>query len=297
MSPVDGLLNPSWQPAPDDDVLAMTVSGGSLYIGGSFSSIGGTTAEGLARFDPTTGAVDTSWAPSADVDYLGTTALAVSGGTVAAAAPDPAHSGSSILYLLAVPDPPDTVTAPIAPALSQAPAVSGEAALTGTLSCSSGAWSGLPTPNLSYQWLRNGAAIGGATGSTHRITLADCGKRLSCLVTASNSAGRASALSNRLAVCAAPTLSLRAAPAEGATGTVVTLSGTVRNSLAAARTVCICRRIDGKLIVVKHVGLSRAGAFRCTWRAHGGRLWRFVARYTVAGYRFTSPVREVAHKR
>jgi hypothetical protein len=51
------------------------------------------------------------------------------------------------------------------------------------LSCSPGTWSG--SPSLAYQWLRSGAAIGGATAATYTVGAADAGATLQCLVTAS----------------------------------------------------------------------------------------------------------------
>lgn len=41
-----------------------------------------------------------------------------------------------------------------------------------------------PTARLSHQWLRNGSAITGATGSTYRLTAADRGRKISVQVTA-----------------------------------------------------------------------------------------------------------------
>jgi hypothetical protein len=61
------------------------------------------------------------------------------------------------------------------------PTVSGTARVGSTLSASPGTWS--PAPRLSYQWLRNGAAIPGATGATYQPTAADAGTRISVNVT------------------------------------------------------------------------------------------------------------------
>jgi len=59
------------------------------------------------------------------------------------------------------------------------PVVSGSAVVGTTLKIT-----GLPTgATLSYQWLRNGTAIGGATGSTYKVSTADAGKKLSVRVT------------------------------------------------------------------------------------------------------------------
>lgn len=83
----DGRLDPAFRPdvAPNSDVVwiddppdlvaALAVSGGRLYVGGSFTSIDGTGRRGLAAFDVASGALS-SWA--ADVDIGGSVnALAV----------------------------------------------------------------------------------------------------------------------------------------------------------------------------------------------------------------------------
>ncbi len=72
-------------------------------------------------------------------------------------------------------------------------------------------------------------------------------------------------------------------------GKTVVIGGAVTNSLTATRTVCLSRRLHGWLTVLRRLRLTSPGTFRWTWRSHGGRLWRFVATYTAAGYRFTSP--------
>ena len=125
-----------------------------------------------------------------------------------------------------------------APTAAQDPTVSGRASLGQPLSCSSGGWTGT-VASLAYQWLRNGVAIPGATGNTHRVAPTDCGASLSCVVTATNVAGQTSAASNGLAVTAAPTLNLRVSPRNVTAGTTITISGTMRNSLATASTLCI----------------------------------------------------------
>jgi hypothetical protein len=90
------------------------------------------------------------------------------------------------------------------PVNSVAPVVSGTPALGQTLSCSSGSWTGVTPLTYTYQWLRNGSAIAGATGSSYAVQTADQGQGLSCGVTATNSDGHASATSNTLGVAPAP---------------------------------------------------------------------------------------------
>ena len=63
------------------------------------------------------------------------------------------------------------------------PTVSGTAMVGMTLAASTGAWN--PTPNFSYQWSRNGAAIGGATGDAYVVQSDDLGTNLTVTVTGS----------------------------------------------------------------------------------------------------------------
>jgi len=66
-----------------------------------------------------------------------------------------------------------------------APLVSGTPALGETLSASTGTWT--PTGlSFTYQWLRGGAPIAGATAKTYTPTTADVGRQLSVRVTAGN---------------------------------------------------------------------------------------------------------------
>jgi hypothetical protein len=89
---------------------------------------------------------------------------------------------------------PGVLETPPVPTL--APEVSGTPALGHTLNCSTGGWSGRPAPSFTYQWLREGTIIGGATANTYVVVEADQGDSLACKVTATNNAGQASALSS-----------------------------------------------------------------------------------------------------
>jgi hypothetical protein len=84
------------------------------------------------------------------------------------------------------------VAAPSLPRNEVPPEVSGVGELNKSLTCSSGKWSGEPAPTFTYQWLRGGAVISGATASLYTIQVADQGQSLSCDVTATNSQGPAS---------------------------------------------------------------------------------------------------------
>jgi hypothetical protein len=72
------------------------------------------------------------------------------------------------------------------------PAITGTALVGETLACSSGTWTNSPTA-YSYQWQRETGAgtgiyadIGGASGQTWIAVTADVGRRLDCVVTATN---------------------------------------------------------------------------------------------------------------
>jgi hypothetical protein len=77
------------------------------------------------------------------------------------------------------------------------PALTGTALLDGTVSCSTGTWTGTSGP-YAYRWLRDGAPIAGATQSQYTLDLADLGHALRCEV----SAGAVAALSQPVAVAA-----------------------------------------------------------------------------------------------
>jgi uncharacterized repeat protein (TIGR01451 family) len=88
------------------------------------------------------------------------------------------------------------------PLLSGAPAIEGVQKKSQELMCSQGMWNGSPT--LSYQWLRGGAAITGATGSEYVVVTADEGKALQCQVTATNEGGSSVAVSRDAVVLPEP---------------------------------------------------------------------------------------------
>jgi hypothetical protein len=86
------------------------------------------------------------------------------------------------------------------PANTSPPVLAGTPTVGETLSCTTGAWTGEPTPILTERWLRNGAHIVGATAGTYTVQAADQGGGVACEVTAANGAGHKSAVSNTLHV-------------------------------------------------------------------------------------------------
>jgi hypothetical protein len=67
-------LDENWKPAPDFFVRTLLVSGGKLYVGGSFTKINGQTQNALARFTIATGALD-AWTANITGSYVNTIAL------------------------------------------------------------------------------------------------------------------------------------------------------------------------------------------------------------------------------
>ncbi len=104
----------------------------------------------------------------------------------------------------------NAVMVPSAPVNTALPAVSGTVKVGSLLSCSTGSWTGdsLQAPAMgwplispfTYQWQRDGATIAGATTAAYLVQTADVGHGLTCEVTATNDAGKASAKSNPFAV-------------------------------------------------------------------------------------------------
>jgi hypothetical protein len=86
-----------------------------------------------------------------------------------------------------------------------APSVSGTAVVGDTLTCEKGTWSGVPTPTYAYVWVghrgpHDEETIGLATARMYTVGPEDRGHSLYCEVTATNSEGSASQVSNTVVV-------------------------------------------------------------------------------------------------
>ena len=93
--------------------------------------------------------------------------------------------------------------ADVAPANTAVPVITGTTALGDTLTATAGTWTGTPEPTFVYQWTRGGADIAGATSATNVIVAEDQGTNIAVKVTATNTAGSATATSANTAVPAA----------------------------------------------------------------------------------------------
>lgn len=92
--------------------------------------------------------------------------------------------------------------APLAPANTVLPAITGAATVGTTLTASSGTWTGRKAPALYYEWLRGTTPIPGVDGSTYTLAAADVGARIRVRVTGENWAGKATVQSAQTAVVA-----------------------------------------------------------------------------------------------
>ena len=80
------------------------------------------------------------------------------------------------------------------PFMTVAPAVTGTPQTGQTLTCDDGTW--VNADSFTYQWVRDGVDIAGATANTRVLVAADEGKILKCRVTATNEWGSTSKDSN-----------------------------------------------------------------------------------------------------
>lgn len=108
----------------------------------------------------------------------------------------------------------DLVPPSSSPAFTTPPGIFGTGEVGQTLTCVPGVASGFPAPAFSFQWYQApSTAIVGATAFQYVVQAGDAGLDLFCEVTATNTAGSASADSNSISI------------ASGATNNIVTSTG------------------------------------------------------------------------
>ena len=150
---------------------------------------------------------------------------------------------------------PQTAEAVYIPSNESPPVISGSTSVGSTLACAPGAWFSAPTA-LNYSWSRDGTPVAGADGDTYTITTADEGHALTCLVTASNAAGEATAASAPTSV-PAPT-----SPASTPGGASTSSSGTVpadvpKGGVDAVKTGVAPPRLSSEQLLVKTLAACR----------------------------------------
>ena len=114
-------------------------------------------------------------------------------------------SGGMPITLVSALGMPMTLVAALAatPANTAPPVISGGPSVGATLTATAGTWTGDPAPTITRQWLRNGADIPGATGSTLSTAGYADGDVITLTETATNVVGAGSAGSNAIGLTAA----------------------------------------------------------------------------------------------
>jgi PASTA domain len=153
---------------------------------------------------------------------------------------------------------------PVAPVFDGASSASGSPSVGGTLTCAPGAVTGLPTPTVTIDWLRDGMPIAGATGSSYLLQGDDGGHRVACRAHAVNMLGTADSTSDEIAI---------AQPATSTTGDS-SLPGTdqVRAGTPevpnAGQTRPATPRSTARCVAPKLKGLTLAAAKRKLKKSH-----------------------------
>lgn len=149
---------------------------------------------------------------------------------------------------------------PSLPVVQTAPALSGTGRIGAPVGVSPGVWSG--APGFTYQWLRGGVAIAGATGTSYTPVAADDRKELTVRVTATNPGGSAVAVTPGLAISRTPPVAVTAL------GDVTTYRGAPALVLDASRAFSG----EGLGFAIAVTGVSAAQAAGVTVQAATGRV-------------------------
>jgi hypothetical protein len=88
------------------------------------------------------------------------------------------------------------------PANDAAPVISGTPEPGEVLTCSTGTWQRAVLTRYTYQWELDGTPIAGAESSSYTVQVGDVGSDLTCVVTARNVIGAATAESDPVTVVA-----------------------------------------------------------------------------------------------
>nr|MBA3783287.1 Ig-like domain repeat protein [Nocardioides sp.] len=150
---------------------------------------------------------------------------------------------------------------------TSAPVLSGTPVVGNSLSTTSGNWS-QPSTTFTYQWLRDGAVIPGATGNSYQLVAADAARSISAAVTAKRAAfeaGTATTLPVTVAKLKSSTsLSLSAAQIKPRKKVKITVVVAVPN---VARPIGTIKFMDGTK-VFKSVSLtsSQSGKVTLAWK-------------------------------
>lgn len=137
----------------------------------------------------------------------------------------------------------------LVPVNTAVPTFSGAPDVGATLTATSGTWTpgvGGAAVGFSYQWLRDGAPIAGATRSTYRVAVADQGRPLSVRVTAAQGAASAAVDSAPVTVRRVSIASVVASPTLATTKSKVTVTVRIVSTGGAKATGEVRVTVGGK---------------------------------------------------
>jgi hypothetical protein len=148
------------------------------------------------------------------------------------------------------------------PEAIELPSISGTPSVGFTLTCNRGIWSGKPPPSFTYQWLREGVPIAGATGGTYVVEAGDAGHLLTCTVLGSNAEGSLEVESTNGAVIAHGV-----GGKTGGGGGTVTGGGTPVVPTAAQILSSLKRQLAGILNGAHIKSVLKAGSYTFTFNS------------------------------
>ena len=231
----DGRSLPGWRTAgqaSDGEVRALLLDAGTLFVGGTFTTLDGQSRLDIGAVDPVSGDLS-GWDAKLSAG-IAVNALAASGGELylgGSRTPDfwdtdeaifarlRESDGTKLQDLVAVDSVIDAIWASpssvliggsfqwidyhpnkvrgfasftFAPQNSSTPTISGAPSAGETLTCSTGTWDGNPLM-YAYQWRRDGHPLAGETAATYVVGPDDVGHLISCAVSARNPGGSSTA--------------------------------------------------------------------------------------------------------
>ncbi len=172
------------------------------------------------------------------------------------------------------------------PVRLSAPGVLGAVRPGAVVRASTGTWLG--SPAFRYQWLRNGAAIAGATSSSYRVQPADVGRRLAVRVTGVRTGFSIPAVtspSSAVVPKVSSTVAVAVSPKTARYGrTRATLKATVRVGAGAPSGTVVFR--DGKKVLKKVKVRSGRATYRLGKRTLKRGKHKITATYVPASSRY-----------
>ena len=178
-----------------------------------------------------------------------------------------------------------TVVAGPSAAVKSAPKISGTVAVGHKLKASAGSWS-LPGVAASYQWLRGGKSISGATSSSYTVSTKDVGAKLSVRVTAKvagHLSASATSASTKTVAKVKPSVSAKLSKSSAKRTSTVKVTVTVKATGVSKPTGKVTVKVGSKT-VTKTVSSSAKGKVTVTLPKQAKKgTYKVSVTYTPSG--------------